>query len=335
MIDSEEAAWSTLRDLLDNKITAEGLILDFGKAEWAAVHFNFKGKGFHQSVTASVMKGLVEYQNAFNRAVALIWTEDARATRLTLDQRSELEFVFAVSEGSSDFFADAFEQLKTLGNKAVDKMSGKEIAIALVVCSLVFCGHYTFNNFIDRQYEETKQSQEIDKERNEKKDLYEFLLKERTAQDANRKTLDEAMATSEQARKVATMNSKAVDEIIRSNSGADQITIQGEIIDNELITSLVKGTRNTAKPIVIEDLFTVDAVISDDVESFTVRLKRVSNGELITASLADPLIGSSAQRAISRAQWQASEIKVQLSARKVGDQLRDASILKAYKPRSH
>lgn len=333
-IHSEEAAWSTLKGLVDGTIDAKDLVLDFSDAEWAQVHFNFKGEDFNQTVTSSVMKGLIAYQEAFNRAVALILTADAKANRLTHDERDELELVFHVSEGSSDFLANGLEQLKTIGEKAVDKMTGKEVAITAVVLALVFMGGYTLNNYIDRQYEDAKDARQIEMDRGQKKDLYEFLLKDRAAENEKAKILEKAIALSEEARKVSEMNREAIDKLIRSNSGADAITIQGDVIDNELITSLVKGSRSTAKDIIIEDIFVVDAVISDDVERFTVRLKNVSTGDIITASLDDPLVSETAQKAISRAQWQASEIKVRMSARKVGNQIKDAQIIKAFKPRT-
>ncbi len=333
-IDSEEAAWSTLKGLVDGTIDAKNLVLDFSEAEWAKVHFNFKGDNFNQTVTASVMKGLLAYQEAFNRAVALILTADARTNRLRLDERDELELVFHVSEGSSDFLANSLEQLKSIGEKAVDKMTGKELAITAVVLALVFCGAYTFNNYLDRQFEDAKDARQVEMDRGEKKDLYEFLLKDRASERDKAVLINRALEASEQARRVSEMNRDAIDKLIRSNSGAAAITIQGEVIDNDLITSLVKGSRSTAKDVIIEEIFTVDAVISDDIERFTVRLKNTSTGELITATLDDPLVSEAAQKAISRAQWQASEIKVRMSARKVGDQIKDAKIIKAFKPRT-
>ncbi|EBW2250204.1 hypothetical protein C9R18_26560, partial [Salmonella enterica subsp. enterica serovar Enteritidis] len=71
-IESEADAWRVLRELLNDEINANEITLDFGSADWARFHLNFKGEVFNQTVTASVMRGIVEYQTAFYRTAALL-----------------------------------------------------------------------------------------------------------------------------------------------------------------------------------------------------------------------------------------------------------------------
>ncbi|MBY5866004.1 hypothetical protein [Rhizobium leguminosarum] len=328
-IDSEDTAWRILKDILDNRIDSDGVILDFGNADWAKVHFNFKGSAFHQTVTASMMRGLLEYQYAFYRTAALILKDDSRINRLTDDNRRDLEFVFEVKEGSSDLLAGGVEQLAELGKSAISKMSGRQILIGLLVGAIVFCGGYTLNNHLDHEFELEK----IDKDHQDKKDLYDFLGKIVLDNKEKTETLKRALDESAVAKEAAALNSAAIGEILRSNDNAEEISIQGTALGSKAIRELTRSSRSKSRSIMIRDTFTVKAVISDDVNNFTVRLERVSSGEVIVASLEDPLLSESAQKAISRAEWSAKPVMVHISARQVGDQIKDARITKAFTPR--
>jgi hypothetical protein len=75
-------------------------------------------------------------------------------------------------------------------------------------------------------------------------------------------------------------------------------------------------------------------VESDDVNNFTVRLERVSTSEVIVAILEDPLLAARHQKAIQTAEWSGRAVMVHLKARQVGDNVRDAKILKAFFPKA-
>lgn len=346
-ISSEDDAWRVLSDILNDKINADDVALDFGDAKWAKVHLNFKGEIFHQTVTASVMRGIVEYQSAFYRTAALLIKDDARTNRLTDQEKDDLELIFKVQEGSSDLNADAADPLKHVLGKCVDKMSGKQVLMAIIVVALLFFGSPQVANYLNNDIEktrietafkeenarieaETKRQEIASTERRDTLQVIKDLVQEN-----KRKTdlLEQAYEQSEAAKRIGELNRHAVDEILRNSSKADEVTIQGVTLKNNLIREITRSQRSSSTDIVVKDKFLVVGVESEDDYSFVVRLERVSTGEVIVATLEDPLLSAKHHKAIQQAEWKRRPVMVHIAARKVGDSYKDAKILRAFTPR--
>ncbi|BCH58949.1 hypothetical protein [Agrobacterium vitis] len=346
-ISSEDDAWRVLSDILNDKIDAEDVELDFGDAAWAKVHLNFKGDIFHQTVTASMMRGIVEYQAAFYRTAALLIKDDARVNRLTDQEKDDLELIFKVEEGSSELNADAAEQLKGVLGKCVDKMGSKQVFATALVVALLFFGSPQVANYLNNDVEktrietafkeetarieaETKRQEIASTERRDTLQVIKDLVQEN-----KRKTdlLEQAYKESAAAKHVGELNREAVGEIIRNSSKADEITIQGVTLQQNLIREITRSQRSSSQDVTIQDEFQVVGVVSEDDYSFVVRLQRVSTGEIIVATLDDPLLSARHHKAIQQAEWKRAAVVVKISARKVGDSYKDAKILRAFTPR--
>ncbi len=346
-IETEDDAWRVLSEILNDKINADEISLDFGDATWAKVHLNFKGDIFHQTVTASMMRGMVEYQAAFYRTAALLIKNDARTNRLTDQEKDDLELVFKVQEGSSDLVANAAEQFKDVLGKCVDKMSGKQALTAVLVVALLFFGSPQVANYLNNDVDktrietafkeenarieaETKRQEVASTERRDTLQVIKDLVHEN-----KRKTdlLEQSYKTSEAAKRVGELSRDAVEEILRNSSKADEVTIQGVTLKGNLIREITRSQRSSSKEVIIKDQFLVVGVESEDDYSFVVRLERVSTGEVIVATLEDPLLSAKHHNAIQQAEWRRRAVMVHISARQVGDSYKDAKILRAFTPR--
>lgn len=346
-IETEADAWRVLSQILSDQINADEVVLDFGKATWAKVHLNFKGQIFHQTVTASMMRGMVEFQSAFNRTAALLIKNDARTNRLTDQEKDDFELVFKVEEGSSELNADAADQLKSVLGKCVDKMSGKQALTAVIVVALLFFGSPLVANYLNNDVEktrietafkeetarieaETKRQEIASTERRDTLQVIKDLVN-----DNKRKTdlLEKAYRESDAAKRVGELSRDAVDEILRNSSKADEVTIQGVTLQQNLIREITRSQRSSSKDVTIKDRFLVVDVESEDDYSFVVHLERLSTGEVIVATLKDPLLSAKHHKAIQQAQWKRRAVMVHISARQVGDSYKDAKILRAFTPR--
>lgn len=346
-IKNEADAWRVLEDLLAGTLKADAVSLDFGAASWARVHLNFKGDVFQQTVTASIMRGLVEYQTAFYRTAALLIRDDARSNRLTDREKDDFELIFEVKQGSSDLDADAGDQLKAVLGKCVDKMSGTQVLIGVVVVSLLFFGSPQVANYLNNDVEKTRietafkeetarlESAERQKqvESTERRDTLKTIRDLMAENQRKTDLLEKAYRESEVAKRVGELSRDAVDEILRNSTKADEVTIQGITLKNDLIREITRSQRSKSKDVTITDKFLVVGVESDDSTSFVVRLQRESNGEVIVATLEDPLLSAKHHKAIQQAEWRRSAVTVQIAARQVGDSYKEAKILKAYTPR--
>lgn len=336
-LDSEQAAWNALNALLDKTIDAKNVILNLDDMSWAGLRLIYKGSSFNATIPTSVMKSLVEFQNDFYRTAALILKDDDRVTRLTDKEKEDLELIFTVDKGSSDFWAFAGKQIKGIGEKAIDKMTGRQILIGFIFAILVYFTHAGVTLYMNSQLEMKRieiQEKQIESNEKEKKDLYDFLEKIMNDRKDERATLKRAESNSSIAATVHDHSNHAMSEIIKNATSAEELNIQGSIFDSSSIASLTRSTRSKSSKVVIKKQFYVRGVDSEQTTAFQVRLESVDGEDRFTAILEDPLVGAKYQKAIERAEWSQKPVMIHVNARMVGEEIRDAKIVKAHTPRS-
>jgi hypothetical protein len=334
---SEADAWDALKWLLANRREADKAELDLTDLSWGHFNVTYRGDIFHQTVTASIMRGLVEYQNDLYRAFARVLKDDGRVTRLTDEEKADFELVFEVREGSTALIGEAAKIAGALSG-AVKKMTGRQTLIAILVLLLLAFSGYGLSAYFQytvdmRKIESEEKGRQYDLQ--ERKDLYD-LLERLTAPGASTpdagKTLGSALKASGSAAEVLDHLRHGYDEIVRSAGGVDQLVIQDTEISAAVIKEITKSSRATSEKIMVRGTFTVTAVESDDPRSYTVHLE--NDDEVIIAKLEDPLVSKRYANAIANAEWSGNPVVVHMTARRVGTLIRDATITKAYAPRS-
>jgi hypothetical protein len=78
------------------------------------IQSRINGAKFHQSLTPSIMSGLVDYQASFYKSLALLIKNDPRINTLKDVEKSEFELVFEIKEGSSKVEAKGKEVLSNI-----------------------------------------------------------------------------------------------------------------------------------------------------------------------------------------------------------------------------
>jgi len=139
LITSEAQAFEYLQRAQMGEFKEKEVLIIF--SGWPTLDINVKGDRYHSTIPAGVMKGLVEYQGALNKAFALVSNSDTSKS-LTDDNRKALDVTFEVKEGSSDISSDIAKQLSVIAQQAMSHMSGTEIVITVlgiaVIASLTY-----------------------------------------------------------------------------------------------------------------------------------------------------------------------------------------------------
>ena len=330
-IDSEEIAWATLDAVLKREIDTDDLTLSFKGADWANFKVLFSGARFEHSLTASSMQGLVEYQFAIYRSIALLLKNYASAGSLKYDQKEKYELVFKIGGGSTSASADGKELVEGLNSatatEAVKKMSGRQITICILVfllCSYgsaMYAGHLasaTEDKRISSQEKKDDQSQEIIKKLIE-------ADREKT------KILERAVRNSEKAAQIVELQEVAFDAIIKNTSGADYIELQGRRITREQLDKLNRQTRRKPKLYHLDKNFIIRAVEPLEDGTFNVKLEDSETGEKFTAALSDPISIEKSKKSVQFAEWNHKPIRMQITAKNKGDGYYEAEINRAFR----
>jgi hypothetical protein len=117
---------------------------------WPSLDIDIEGTRYHSSLPTGVLKALIEYQSAINRAYASI-AYGKTAKSLTEDDRKEVELVFNVQDGSTETEAHLWETLSTLGAKAIERMTGKHLVITVLGAAFLASATYGSVHWMDTQ----------------------------------------------------------------------------------------------------------------------------------------------------------------------------------------
>lgn len=269
------------------------------------------------------MHGLLAYQAAFYRCVALVLKDDDRITRLTDEEMSQFELVFSLRRGSTDLKAPGEDVLKALGEKVIDKMDGKHLALVVVLIAAMFFGSEGFSKYLDVAAA-TKTEEIQSKKDTELHDILKELIK---SDQKKTEILNKALDLSDKAVAVVGHSNEAYDSIVRHASEADEIVVQGVALDKKSVSSLNKITRRSSKNVTLKSRYIIDSVDTTDPAGFVVKLHEVGTDIVIKASLSDAVALEKFRKIMQTAEWQKKPIRVHMSARQVGDDIINAKIL--------
>lgn len=148
VIRSEDEAIACLHQALEGGFDNLSVLIKFDG--WPSLAIDVEGNRYHSSLPTGMIKALVDYQTAINRAYASI-AYGKSAKSLTEEDRKEVELVFNVQEGSTDTQAPLWEVLTKLGEKAIDRMTGKHLVITVLGAALIGCATYGSVHWMDTQ----------------------------------------------------------------------------------------------------------------------------------------------------------------------------------------
>lgn len=115
---------------------------------WPSLDIDIEGDRYHSSLPTGVLKALIEYQSAINRAYAsIVYGKTAKS--MTEEDRKEIELVFNVHEGSTETDAKLWDTLTELGAKAIERMTGKQLVMTVLGAAFLASATYGSVHWMD------------------------------------------------------------------------------------------------------------------------------------------------------------------------------------------
>ena len=149
VIRSEEDAYEVLRRARDRELGPYNSIVFDG---WPTLNLYLQGDKFHQSITPTVMKGLLEFQKGIYRSYAAA-KYDHPAKRLSEQERDDLEIRVDVNDGSSDLEINFQELATKLFEQMVGKMDSQDIAVTIITIAVLYFGTSAYRSFLESRKE--------------------------------------------------------------------------------------------------------------------------------------------------------------------------------------
>jgi len=305
IVNGEEEAWQLLEEIRANDFNTDKLAVIKG---WPEFHFKFWLDSRGIALTAPIMQAMLEYQTSINRAFMLVIEGTAELKGISEEERKDFEVIFLARRGSTDLSFNAQEVISNFMEKAIGKLTGKQITMIVLSFAVLWAGASSFNAYLEHQLEIAKQEASG-------KQAKDILDAQKFASQAELKRLELVTQVVKAARGDDALI-EAADEgkkaLLKAASKVSETEVAGTRIAPEVAQRLSRNARS--EPIV--DLTTasyeVIRVDTDVKDGFRVRLRHTGSNELVFASVGDRIVSDKDRELIKRGEWEKKPITVRL-----------------------
>lgn len=297
-IDNENSAWNYIKEALNGKYDSEVVELNFDN--WPIFHINIKGERYNSTMTTSLMRSLVELQGHLNRVYAeVVYGKSAKS--LNADERSALEIVFKVEQGSSNVVADLSGFFAELGKNAMEKMTGRQVVAVVLGAAALWGTASSFSSYLQSQ----QKSQE-------EKNRHEITMQLLQQQPKLMQIQNEQVAT--------------YTNILKSVQDARQVTLDKAVISQDQLGLITRSERQATELTRIDDQYLISSLkIKPD--SYKIEVLRVSDGKTIPTELFKGHLSINEMQQIMDAFTSEKPINLNVVGRVRGDVITTATIV--------
>ncbi len=304
------------------------------------ISFNadIEGEKYHRTIPSELARGLWEFQEEIYRAVAFALYGEDSIRRLTIEQRSNYQLIFLVSDGSTGLFASLKDFFTKLG-EGFTTMDSKHKMVTLVAIAVIMASAWGATHISDNEKEVKLKAISSDGSINEKKITSESDIKEKeiaakaaSDRDAAELARLEVMSKVIERSSIAQRFSKATEDgtrsIIKGASDAKRIKV-GKVVFNEEEIQEVnqRSAKEKAEAILLEENFFVTRIEFHTGESTRYWLANRNHPEFPVNIVNEDINADDQQKLINAAQSRKS-LPLQVTATFIRGQIKGALIAK-------
>lgn len=310
-ITSENQAFEVLDLALKNQLAEFDELVFEG---WPNFELYIKGEKFNQSITATVMDGLIDLQRGLYRAYAIA-NYNTPKKRLTNEEKEELELAIKVNDGSSSFESNISEIATNVAKELVGKMKGSQIVVVLLTLMLTYFGNDAYKSFL-----ETRKEEQIKKTSDETQrkmlDTMTFMSSEETKRT---QILASAVKQNTQAAQIAAEAEVVQSELLKAASAGDSARLGGVMLTNDVTEALTQGHRRESKQVRLDGKYRIIKLDWSTPSLLKVKIQNIKTFEELSADVQDDTMDGKYKEAIKNAEWARKPLKLEINAKKIGD----------------
>lgn len=300
-INSQQEAFNTLKKALNGEYDDEkSYLVEFG--DWLNFTYKVVGDRYHNTLPNAALKALTTYQAAINNFYANL-AYNKKANSLTNEDKKDLELLFHFEEGSSVASAKLDEPLVKISEKAIEKMTGKQILIVILGLALTASLYFGYIN-----HNETK---------HRKHQL-----------DANVELLREASKTSKELAQLNSDLAKTAMELVKSVPDAKSVSLGELTLSQAEMQEFISREKKALHPIRLDNFYRVTRISETTDHNFRVALE-AKDGLALSANIENTADNSELIRSLASSLLDNSFIELKILAKKQGDSIQNASIINA------
>ena len=288
---------------------------------WDVFRIHLTGEKFHNSITPSVMKGIIDLQQSLYEAFALAVYNDKNISKLTIAQKKHLEIQVVITEGSTNLDIDINALFTAFVNETVGKMTSTQAMVLFVFFIVTYFGHAAWKSWMDKK--QAIAEKQIDSET--QKHLVDSLS------DNNERivnVLEKVAISNEKAKVIYVQSDETRNKLIRSTRYADDVNIDNVAeITGQDAEELTRQPRLGWEVVRLDGRYRLLSVNSSSTLERKVKIRNLETGREITASLEDNTLDRQHLQRLGSAEWGLHPATLKVKAKMKLDQVKDAVIM--------
>lgn len=324
IIRSEQDAYEVLRRARDGEIGPYNTIVFDG---WPSLSLYLKGEKFDQSITPTVMQGLLEFQKSLYQAYAAA-KYDYPGKRLSEREKKDLEIKVEVNDGSSDLEINFQELAAKLIEHMAGKMESTHILISVVTIAVLYFGTSAYRSFLENR-KETRIKEIADETQKMTLSALKYTSEQETAR---AKIMADLVKRDSTVDNISRLAYDAHAEVVKSMAAGDTAKLEGIPLTPDVVDTLTQNARRQSKDIRLDGIYRLIKLDWSDPLKFKARVYNVKTGLSLNAEVQDDSLTGKYKEALREAEWNRSPVKLIINAKTFGDGLyKDAVVLSAEK----
>lgn len=282
---------------------------------WPSLELLIKGDKFSQSITPSVMKGLLEFQRGIYKAYAAAKYGES-TKRLTEEEREKLEIQVDVRTGSSQLGIDFTKIATHIVDQLADTLEPSQTIFLVVFISLLF-----FGDSVYKKYLEDRRATRAEEARSEDQKRLLDTQKFQTEQETKRTEIIASIAKdSIRNARILESSHDGQHGILKSLAAGAESRLGEDIsLSQSLSKALAANPRKTAREVRLDGRYRISRIDWSTIGSFKVRIDGVDNSLSLDADVQDDSLDGKHKEAIRVAEWSRQAVWLQVNAKHYGD----------------
>ncbi len=318
VISNEEDALNFLEKYIDDVKSIEEVSIK----NWENFHIHLVGEKYHQSITPSVMRGIIELQQAIYEAYAISRYNQKNVNRLTNDEKKLLELQVKVNDGSSELEIDINAVFNTLIEATAGKMSSGESLFLFVFAISAYFSYSAWKSWLENRT--AMKEKEIDA--NQQTAVVNNSL---NAVNNAVHTLEKIADNHANAREIYHRSNEVKTKLLRSTRFAenvdlfhDDISMSGEEIEN-----ITRNNPEEWQVVRLDGTYRLLKVDSSSTLIRKVKIKNIDTNIEILAKLEDNTLDHKNLDLLSTAEWEHHPAELKLKAKRKNGIIKEAEII--------
>lgn len=292
---------------------------------WPTLNLYLKGQKFEQSITPTIMRGLLELQKSLYRSYASA-KFNAPTKRLSDAEKEELEIKVSVKGGSSNFeinFQDiAIKLVEQLGAK----MNPTEVLYAVVSIAALYFGTSAYKSYLENR-KETRAKEVSDETLRKSIEALSFTSEQETKRT---QIIAELASKDHRIENIVRLSHDAHTEVVKCLTAGTEARLDGISLPPDISEVLTQNARRKSNEVRLDGSYRLMKLDWSDATRFKVKVFNIGTGLQLDAEVQDDSLTGKYKEALKAAEWSRKPVKLQINAKLMGDDIyRDAVIISA------